>query len=94
MKKLEIKKTRPIFIISVLKVKYWVVLVSSILNYSTTKTSLANKWMRKKKSSCSNSALIPVVKYPRCDHVFYGNEIQEHSKIVSAESRQPQRGRL
>ena len=40
MKKLEIKKTKPNFIISVLKV-----LVSSISNCFTNKTSLANKWM-------------------------------------------------
>ena len=36
--------------------------------------------------------IIPVVKYPRCDHVFYGNEIQELSRIEDAESKQPQRG--
>ena len=46
MKKLEIEKTKPIFIISVLKVEYWVVLVFSISNFLTKKTSLANKWMR------------------------------------------------
>ena len=45
MKKLEIEKTKPTFIISVLKVEYYVVLVSSILNFFTNKTSLANKWM-------------------------------------------------
>ena len=50
MKKLEIKKTKPTFIISVL-----VVLVSLIYNFFTNKTSLANKWMT---FSSSNSALV------------------------------------
>ena len=45
MKKLEIEKTKPTFTISVLKVEYWVVFVSSISNFFTNKTSLANKWM-------------------------------------------------
>merc|ERR1712051_836911 len=54
MKKLEIEKTKPTFIISVLKVEYHVVLVSSISNVFTNKTSLANKWMS---FSSSNSAL-------------------------------------
>ena len=48
MKKLEIKKTKHTFIISVLKVKYWVVLVSLIFGFCINKMSLANKWMRKK----------------------------------------------
>ena len=43
MKKLEIEKTKPTFIISVLKVEYQVVLVSSISNFYTIKTSLGNK---------------------------------------------------
>ena len=54
MKKLEIEKTKPTFIISVLKVEYYVVLVSSISNFFTNKTSLANKWMS---FSSSNLAL-------------------------------------
>ena len=54
LKKLEIEKTKPTFIISVLKVEYWVVLVSSISNFFTNKTPLANKWMS---FSSSNSAL-------------------------------------
>ena len=33
MKKLEIKKTKPTLMISVLKVEYWVVLVCSISNF-------------------------------------------------------------
>ena len=45
MKKLEIEKTKPTFIISVLKVEDQVVLISSISNFFTNKTSLANKWM-------------------------------------------------
>jgi hypothetical protein len=45
MKKLEIEKTKPTLIISVLKVDYYVVLVSSISNFFNNKTSLANKWM-------------------------------------------------
>ena len=57
MKKLEIEKTKPTFIISVLKVEYYVVLVSSISNIFSNKISNANKWMRKKISTCTNSAL-------------------------------------
>ena len=45
MKKLEIEKTKTAFILSALKVEYQIVLVSSIFNLSTTRTSLANKWM-------------------------------------------------
>ena len=45
MKKLEIKKTKLTSIVSVLKVEYKVVLVSSNSNFFTNKTSLANKWM-------------------------------------------------
>ena len=55
LKKLEIKKTKPTLIMSVLKVEYCVVLVSSISNIFTNKTYLANKWMS---FSNSNLALI------------------------------------
>ena len=55
MKKLEIEKTKPTFIISFLKVVIQVVLVSSISNFFTNTTSLANKWMN---LSSSNSALV------------------------------------
>ena len=49
MKKLEIEKTKPTFIISVLKVDIIKAgLVFLISNFFITKTSLANKWMRKK----------------------------------------------
>ena len=41
MKKLEIEKSKPTFIISVWKV----VLVSSISNFFTNKTALANEWI-------------------------------------------------
>ena len=54
VKKLEIENTKTTFIISVLKVEYWVVLVSSISNFFINKMSLANKWMS---LSCSNSVL-------------------------------------
>ena len=58
MKKLEIEKTKPTFIASVLKVDILKVgLVFSISNSFITKTSLANNWRRKKIPSCSNSAL-------------------------------------
>ena len=57
VKKLEIEETKPTFIISVLKVEYKVVLVSSISNFFSNKTSLANKWMS---FSSSNLALSPV----------------------------------
>ena len=58
MIKLEIEKTKPTFIISVLKVEYWVALVSSIFNFFINKIALANKWMRKIIPSRSNSALV------------------------------------
>ena len=58
IKRLEIGKTKPTFIISVLRVEYSVVLVSSISNFFCNKMSLANKWMRKKIPSCSNLALL------------------------------------
>ena len=48
MKKSEIEKTKPTFIISVLKVEYQVVLVSSISNFFIDKMSLANDQRRKK----------------------------------------------
>ena len=49
MKKLEIEKTKPTFIISVLKVDIIMVgLVFSISNIFITKTPLANNWRRKK----------------------------------------------
>ena len=58
MKKLEIEKTKPTFIISVLKVEYQVVLVSSISNSFIDKMSLANNWRRKKIPNSVNSALL------------------------------------
>ena len=65
MKKLEIEKTKPTLIISVLKVDIIKVgLVFSISNFFITKTPLANKWMRKKIPSCSNSALVFTVSIP------------------------------
>ena len=58
MKQLEIEKTKPTLSISVLKVDIIKVgLVFSISNFFITKTSLANKWRRKRIPSCSNSAL-------------------------------------
>ena len=58
MKKLEIEKTKTFINISVLKVDIIKVgLVFSISNVFIAKTSLANKWRRKKIPSCSNSAL-------------------------------------
>jgi hypothetical protein len=55
MKKLEIEKTKPTFIISVLTVEeYKVVLVSSISNFFINKMPLANKWTRKKIPSFLN----------------------------------------
>ena len=50
----DIEKSKPTFIISVLKVEYYVVIVSSVSNFFTNKTSLANKWMS---FSSSNLAL-------------------------------------
>ena len=59
MKKFEIEKTKPTFIISVLKVDILKVgLVFSISHFFMTKTPLANNWRRKKIPSCSYSALL------------------------------------
>jgi hypothetical protein len=57
MKKLEIEKTKSTFIVSVLKVEYWLALVSSTFNFFINKIALANKWIRKIIPSRSNSAL-------------------------------------
>ena len=51
IRKLEIEKTKPTFILSVLKVEYQVA-------FFNDKISLANKWMRKIIPSPSNSALL------------------------------------
>ena len=65
MKKLEIEKTKATFIISVLKVEIIKVgVVFSISNVFIAKTSLANKWRRKKIPSCSNSALATLCESP------------------------------
>ena len=58
MKKLEIEKTKPTFIISVLKVDIIKVgLIFSISNFFITKMPLVNNWRRKKIPSCSYLAL-------------------------------------
>ena len=59
MKKLEIKKTKPTLTISVLKVQPKVVLVSSISDFFTNKTSLANKWT----SFSSSNLALAISKY-------------------------------
>ena len=64
MKQLEIEKTKPTFIISVLKVDVIKVgLVFSIFNFFITKSPLANNWRRKKIPSCSYSALFAAAIY-------------------------------
>ena len=50
IKKLENEKTKHTFITSVLKVGYYVVLVSSISNIFSNKIYYGNIWMRKKTS--------------------------------------------
>ena len=65
MEKLEIEKTKLIFIISVLKVEFKVVLVSWISNFFINKMSLANKWMKKKIPSFCNLALENVIKFKK-----------------------------
>ena len=73
MKKLEIEKTKPTFIMSVLKVDIIkVCLVFSISNFFITKTALANNWRRKKIPSCSYSAVEREAKF-----------INWHSNIIS-----------
>ena len=58
MKKLEIEKTKPAFIISTFKTdKITVGLDFSISNFFISKTPLANNWRRKKIPSCSYLAL-------------------------------------
>ena len=66
MKKKEIEKTKPTFIISVLKVEYLVVLVSSISNFFTNKTSLANNWM----SFSSSNLALKILKNPSIMYRF------------------------
>ena len=46
IKKLEIEKTRPTFIISVLKVEIWVSLVFSISSFFINKLHQANNWSK------------------------------------------------
>ena len=53
MKKLEIEKSKPTFIISVLKVD----IIKVGLVFSISNWQLANNWRRKKIPSCSYSAL-------------------------------------
>ena len=66
VKKKEIEKTKPTFIISVLKVEYLVVLVSSISNFVTNKTSLANNWM----SFSSSNLALKILKNPSIMYRF------------------------
>ena len=55
---MEIEKTKPTFIISVLKVEYYLGGLSFFdFQLFSNKISHANKWMRKKIPTCSNSAL-------------------------------------
>ena len=58
MKKLEIEETKATKYSTFKTYRIKVGLVFSISNFFITKTSLANKWMRKKIPSCSNSALV------------------------------------
>ena len=83
MKKLEIEKTKPTFVISTFKTDIIKVgLVFSISNFFITKTSLANKWMRKEIPSCSNSALMS----QRCENaeksisVFLSHPVNSFNK--------------
>ena len=55
--KVENLKSKSTFIVSVLKLEFYMVLVFSISNFFTNKTSLANKWMS---FSSNNSALSPI----------------------------------
>ena len=50
-------RLKPTFIISVLNDECQAVLVSSISNFFINKISHANKWMKTKIPTCSNSAL-------------------------------------
>jgi hypothetical protein len=71
---LEIKKTKPTFIITVLKVEYEVVLVSLISNCFSNKISHANKWMRKKKN------LLAVIQQIRPKFLMRPQSYEKHPK--------------
>ena len=75
MTNFEIEKPKPIYTISVLKVENKVVLVSSISNFFTNKTSLANRWMS---FSSSNSALFETKNKMVLPHLFSLNKYFFH----------------
>ena len=80
MKKLEIEKTKPTFIVSTFKTDIMKVgLVFSIFNFFITKTSLANKWMRKKKY------LLAVIQYRRSRYYFVSADPQRVIILLSAD---------
>ena len=71
MKKLEIEKTKPTYILSTFKTDIIKVgLVFSISNFFITKTSLANIWRRKKIPSFLNSALWQFLIYFLLSNLF------------------------
>ena len=72
MKKLEIKKTKPTFITSVLKVEYYLGGLSFFdFQLFTNETSLENKWMS---FSSSNSALVEI--HSKCKIILNLNFLQ------------------
>ena len=88
MEKLEIEKTKPTFIISVLKVEHYVVLVSSIFNFFVNTITLANQWRRKIILSCSNSAL-SVLSYVYIAVLHMSNTIGEKISKIWFSSNKP-----
>ena len=77
MKKMEIEKTKPTFIISVLKVENMIVgLVFSISNFFIAKTSLANNWR-----SFSSSYLALVSLYATEEAINIGRKERENVNV-------------
>ena len=71
LKKLKVEKTKPTFIISVLKVEYLVVLVSSISNFFINKIAPANNWM----SFSSSYSALEMRSYVAAWRAFYSVKI-------------------
>ena len=81
MKKLEIEKTKPTFIISVLKVDIInVALVFSISNFFINKIALANIWMS---FSCSTCNYILIWDHPKVIYTKYSKPYTVAVKLIT-----------
>ena len=84
MKKLEIEKTKPTFIISTIKTDMIKVgLVFSISNFSTNKIHQENNWSMKKIPSSKNLALVVCQKHNNSllEYVFSFNKNSKYQKL-------------